>query len=66
MPSNNSHGTGYYNSGQWLLGNSRADILVTHLYLFTMSHLPKKGPNPKDTLIDVLATLKAAPIVVGF
>ena len=31
-----------------------------------MSHLPKKGPNPKDILIDALATLEAAPIAVIF
>ena len=31
-----------------------------------MSHLPKEGPNPKDTFIDILATLKAAPIAVRF
>jgi len=31
-----------------------------------MSHLPKEGPNPKDIFTDILATLKTAPIVVGF
>jgi len=34
--------------------------------LFTISYLSKKGPDPKDTLIDILATLEATPVVVGF
>ena len=66
MPSNNSYSTSYYSGSQQLLGKSRADILVTYLYLFIMSHLPKKSPNPKDILIAFFITLKAAPIAVGF
>jgi hypothetical protein len=32
----------------------------------TISHLPREVPNPKDTLIAVLVTLKAAPVAVKF
>jgi len=31
-----------------------------------MSHLSKEVPDPKDTLIDVLVTLEAAPVAAGF